>query len=980
MSKDTSHGPEDGKEIFFLVAKYLKHLFPEVGSEFIRQCEARDLFPGSAVMSSPRFEDLHLTPFAGLPDDQLSRLANFVSPKSSHPSTKHHPVPPAPLAPADSYLSRLSASNPPFLDWAPSHRIVGHTDAIFAIALDISSQILITTSDDCRIKMWHIKARSLMRSLKYHSDVIADIAVHPSNRYFATTSRDSSFCLISLPTGGLIRRVVLPGELHMLKFSPCGRFLAVACEDGQARLWAVKSLLQRDDCLLELPLFGGQSAAWIDFSIAGEFVAFSGNPDQLIVFSFSKGSILKINGPSFLTDHFQFGRRSSANILSHTSDHCLRLSRSDRTLWDTESPLTARSPNSNAQIRFSKVRWTCDESQVVGIGPSALVSWATATGDIVARIQAPDFPERCQVLAPHPFLRDIVFVAAKSGLCFVVDLSRAEIFRRWTIDDGLVLTDAAWTVDGEGVIVADEAGGFTIVRSCTEPMTAGEQFFAGELANDTGGPVMFEALPIVDAAGEQLPEQPAVPKLPESALIVRVRTPQAAIDEEKKMLAKWPDGAAVRVADPAQFASHRVRSDGAISRADGDRRSSREDSSSASGGDPMPAIRSFVDILRDLDSGVDTTVAVSSSDDEPPPPPPDSDSDARSSDAEYSPISRKSGIKKGQRTKAGGHSFRPEPPPRRRGTSSDGELPSDDDPFTDRAVMSSCDWAWATEPRQHPFIPQLGELVAYCRAGHLALADQCECDRITPPYQLSPDLPPVAWAVVASVQSSIDHLQLTLEFRSWMGHVYFPLPDAPSFLTSADIFRRSMAYLGGLTIGSTVRAFYRGHRVFSELECSIVDLRKDAKDDPYGSITVRWAQFDDISEISPWELVLPEEPRMGALGMSRLAAPVKREVEMAITNPQFEPFVLLRDDDEQLFRIGQRPMDLTLLGQRLDNDWYHTPDELIQDVRRLVRNAATHQLLQRTACSLVLTLFTAITRGLNESRLAPRFSFDPKFV
>ena len=73
-------------ELYFLIAKYLKTKFPEVGDAFIKECEEKHLFPSRVFAKNPSFNTLDTKVVSGIPDDQLLRLVKRSCPESQFPS------------------------------------------------------------------------------------------------------------------------------------------------------------------------------------------------------------------------------------------------------------------------------------------------------------------------------------------------------------------------------------------------------------------------------------------------------------------------------------------------------------------------------------------------------------------------------------------------------------------------------------------------------------------------------------------------------------------------------------------------------------------------------------------------------------------------------------------------------------------------------------------------------------------------------
>ena len=141
------------RELYFLIAKYLKEQFPELGEQFIKECEEKRLFPSRVFIKNPSFETLDEKILTGIPDDQLMRLILLACPKSQFPSLFFNDAQKTPETPkADLLIYNIGQPTQEFPDFAPHRRISGHFEACYCLAVDNTSQVLITGADDYVIK------------------------------------------------------------------------------------------------------------------------------------------------------------------------------------------------------------------------------------------------------------------------------------------------------------------------------------------------------------------------------------------------------------------------------------------------------------------------------------------------------------------------------------------------------------------------------------------------------------------------------------------------------------------------------------------------------------------------------------------------------------------------------------------------------------------------------------------------------------
>jgi WD40 repeat protein len=121
-----------------------------------------------------------------------------------------------------------------------------HTAAVFAMAMDASSRILITGSEDKSVRVWDITGKGeLLRILRPpvsegETGQVFAVALSPDTKTVACGGRtgaprrgDGCVYLFDRSTGSLTQRLGgLPGWVQHLTYTPDGRFLAVVTGEG----------------------------------------------------------------------------------------------------------------------------------------------------------------------------------------------------------------------------------------------------------------------------------------------------------------------------------------------------------------------------------------------------------------------------------------------------------------------------------------------------------------------------------------------------------------------------------------------------------------------------------------------------------------------------------------------------------------------------------------------------------------------------
>lgn len=124
----------------------------------------------------------------------------------------------------------------------------GHNAAVRALAADANEQFAITAAEDGTARIWDIAAGKLLRILGIpmygeKAGALQAAALSPDGLNAAvsgnseSTSKTISIYVFDRRTGGLVHRIAdVPNAVHMLAYSPDGRYSWPACSDSEFAL------------------------------------------------------------------------------------------------------------------------------------------------------------------------------------------------------------------------------------------------------------------------------------------------------------------------------------------------------------------------------------------------------------------------------------------------------------------------------------------------------------------------------------------------------------------------------------------------------------------------------------------------------------------------------------------------------------------------------------------------------------------------
>lgn len=163
--------------------------------------------------------------------------------------------------------------------------LTGHILPVTSVAFSPDGRLLASGDADGIIKLWRLKDKSLILTLKGHNDYISSITFSPNNTLVATGSKDGMIKLWCIDDNNL--RLVQTLKKHKGKvyiaFSPDGRFL-VSCGEDNVIIWRIKDIKLHATYICNLI----NNCSSLSMSPNGYYLAI-GNKDGLIY-------LLRFNG------------------------------------------------------------------------------------------------------------------------------------------------------------------------------------------------------------------------------------------------------------------------------------------------------------------------------------------------------------------------------------------------------------------------------------------------------------------------------------------------------------------------------------------------------------------------------------------------------------------------------------------------------------------------------------------------------------
>ncbi|MDJ0774572.1 MAG: AAA-like domain-containing protein [Mastigocoleus sp. MO_167.B18] len=206
---------------------------------------------------------------------------------------------------------------------------------VSAVSFSPDGKIIAAASTDSNIKLWNIKNRKLVKTLKGHTKNIIDISFSPNGKLLVSGSSDKTVKLWNLENGTEIySRKGHTGILYSVNFSPDGKQLASASNDRTVKIWNAE-----DGELLQTLQGHVHTARAVSFSPDGKKFASASSDGRVIFWNINNGRMSGVfdTGMGYL------------HALAFSPDSKLIATGGDQgviKIWDTENekelqPITA---------------------------------------------------------------------------------------------------------------------------------------------------------------------------------------------------------------------------------------------------------------------------------------------------------------------------------------------------------------------------------------------------------------------------------------------------------------------------------------------------------------------------------------------------------------------------------------------------------------------------------------------------------------
>ena len=468
------------REICILLCHYLKQKNPEIYKELARFVEAQNFLP---VGCDSIDEALNLR-FQSFSPDQFHEFIKSLRPKDDFPSIFRR------IAPFE---------QPPVqtVEMAAIRRVYVHRKEIYCLAIDPLARIIVTASDDCSIKVWAVPSIDPICRFVGHEAVVTNISLNPLCSMILSSSEDKTIRLWSLETGKCIS--VLGGFtseiVNYAVFSPTGSMIAAACEDGTIPIWTTVDAIQCRPPIKTLRSPIKSAVTWLTFSPGSEFLAFSGEPNTIVVTALKSLTSSQLELHQCLADNIYFSQRYTSiggelgpRLLSVSNmDGAAAIWCIDNGQWKPKFVFRHHTGQGRKSSKINRIAWDCEEHLLVIAKHNVVFVCDSINGETIGTISSTAAAfENTTCVVGNPVKRELFFVANKSGACCLIDIFQLNVLCEFRAADDADFSDAVWGKDGEYLYAVDLAGAITVFKTCPSKNDIEVRFFECFNSEDFG--------------------------------------------------------------------------------------------------------------------------------------------------------------------------------------------------------------------------------------------------------------------------------------------------------------------------------------------------------------------------------------------------------------------------------------------------------------------------------------------------------------
>ena len=341
-----------------------------------------------------------------------------------------------------------------------------HTDSIFSIELDPLSRFLVTGSDDKTMKIISLPFFKEIFTLRGHNDVISNLNINYDISLLLSSSHDSTVRIWSLNNGKCLSVLtnITTSDIHYALFSPNGKFIAAACEDGSLFIWRTEDALEQKPPYYQYKSPELTPIVWLSFSPGSEFLCHVAEQNRVTILCLSNNKSFELRPLSGNITYVSFSRRlypssigQAPQVVTSSADagtlSVFGVKNSSFSLLHVFRPTS-----SGKKGIICSMCWDFDDHLAVVVRQTSIVVYDTISGKTVSQLPEIEVVTGCYLIAANPKWTNLYVFVSANAMFTVWDIHEIELLASYTDKEEVLFHEVKWSPCGRFILAADHIG------------------------------------------------------------------------------------------------------------------------------------------------------------------------------------------------------------------------------------------------------------------------------------------------------------------------------------------------------------------------------------------------------------------------------------------------------------------------------------------------------------------------------------------
>ncbi|OHS93726.1 hypothetical protein TRFO_39994 [Tritrichomonas foetus] len=441
------------RELCIMIAHYIRDKNPDIYSQLRTFLKQKNILP-NAENDINSILDVR---FSSFQPDQFLQFLKTLTPEDDYPSIFRRMVP----FPKTLEFTSLNCN----INLLCSHCF--HTDPIFSIEIDPLSRFFVTGSDDNTMKIISLPSFREVLKLSGHRDVISNLYINFDISLLLSSSHDKTVRIWSLNTGQCLAVLsnITTSDIHYALFSPNGKLIAAACEDGAMCLWKTEDALKQKPPFHKIMSPELTPVVWLAFSPGSEFLGYVAEPNRVIILSMSTNKSFELRYHNGKITYVTFSRRlypsnfgMAPKIMTFSDeDGSVSIWSIGRNGYFVPAHVY-KPPTTGRKNKILATCWDYDDHLIVIVRQGNIVIFDSLSGKCIQSLPDTEEITNSYLLANNPKSPNLFVFVTTTGIFSVWDVHEIILLTTVTDKSEAIYHEVKWSPCGKYIIASDNNG------------------------------------------------------------------------------------------------------------------------------------------------------------------------------------------------------------------------------------------------------------------------------------------------------------------------------------------------------------------------------------------------------------------------------------------------------------------------------------------------------------------------------------------